>query len=42
MMMDSMQAGVLLVICVTVGLTGTERGSDGRDVRAEQGEFLYL
>ena len=36
MMMDSMQAGVLLVICVTVGLIGTERGSDGRESRARR------
>jgi uncharacterized membrane protein len=40
-MMDKMQAGVLLVICVTVGLPVTERGNDGR-VEAESGEFLSI
>lgn len=40
--MDSMQAGVLLVICVTVGLTLIELGIDGRENKLRRNSvYLY-
>ena len=42
MMMDSLHAGVLLVICVTVGLNRDKTRRERWDVKAGSGEFLSV